>query len=258
MTTPISEATRKAAWKAYATAMNHMVDGLNLNPEKAPHEESIAFKEALEAALDSANPTPKEGATPETDAEQIFRPWEEEAPDGSKGRWTVSADFARSLELRLAEKVRDVEVAWKEAKKWQDIGSFLDARKDELTQEVAALRSENERLKSAHDDAMSTVRGLEFENERLTKELGEARHHLGDHTRQLVDEVDNRVKLEGEIESIRTRLRELEEDKAALVNEVAYFVGNPSAWGRYCDETSDSLRRIVESHRAARKGETQS
>lgn len=41
---------------------------------------------------------------------------------------------------------RENEAAWKEAKKWQDMGAFLDARKDELAQEVSSLRTENERL----------------------------------------------------------------------------------------------------------------
>lgn len=101
MNTPtISEVARRAAWKAYATAMNRMTDGLNYDADKPPHEESIAMKEALQAALDSAHPAPKEGETPET-ARHAFTT--------AGGTVVVAAGFARSLELRLSEAKREIE-----------------------------------------------------------------------------------------------------------------------------------------------------
>lgn len=92
----ISEASRRAI---ALCRERHQMGGLVRDSE---------MEAVIATALDTAHPAPKEGLTPETEA---FSDARMQKMDEWRKDFGAALDFARSLELRLAEKTRRLQQA---------------------------------------------------------------------------------------------------------------------------------------------------
>lgn len=101
MKPPISEAARLVT-EARDFLAKCVTESTLFDPWANRFDHAKTILNSALAALDSAHPTPKEGEAPETDAFKLAHQYK----SPSKKQWEK---HARSLELRLAEKVREVE-----------------------------------------------------------------------------------------------------------------------------------------------------